>query len=62
MMKILRCGELMPGCDFVARAETDEQLLEIAARHAQAAHGVEMTAELADKVRSVIRVDFLPAG
>jgi predicted small metal-binding protein len=57
MMKILKCKDLMPGCDFVARARTDEALLEQAEAHALRAHGVRVTPELAERVRSAIRFE-----
>jgi predicted small metal-binding protein len=45
----------MPGCDFVAEAPTEEELLKKAAAHAAEAHGIkEITPELAAKVKSVI--------
>jgi predicted small metal-binding protein len=51
----LACGRLMPGCDFVAEAPTEEELLKKAAAHAAEAHGIkEITPELAAKVKSVI--------
>ena len=55
MTKVLKCGDLMPGCDFEARGETDDDILNAAAAHAKEAHGLEATPELVEKVKSVVR-------
>ena len=55
MTKVLKCGDLMPGCDFEARGETDEDILNAAAAHAKEAHGLEATPELVEQVKSVVR-------
>jgi len=49
MAKVLRCGDLMPGCNFVAEGKD-------IAEHAKTAHG--MTAippEIAKKVEAAIK-------
>jgi len=28
MTKVLRCSDMMPGCDYVARAETEDELMQ----------------------------------
>ena len=38
MAKVLRCKDVGPDCDFVARAETEEDVLKQAAAHAGAVH------------------------
>ena len=55
MTKVLKCGDLMPGCGFEARGETAEEILQQAAAHAKAAHGLEPTPELVQQVTSAIR-------
>ncbi len=55
MTKTMKCGDLMPGCDFVAKGETTDDILKQAADHAKAVHGLDVTPELADKVKSVIK-------
>jgi len=32
MTKVLRCSDMMPGCDYVARAETEDELMQKAAQ------------------------------
>jgi predicted small metal-binding protein len=50
MAKELRCGDVVPGCDFVAGGDSEQEILEWAAVHASVAHGVkEITPELAKK-------------
>ena len=55
MAKELRCGDLVPGCDYTARGETEEEVMEKVATHAQQAHGMSVTPELVTKARSAIR-------
>lgn len=55
MTKVLKCGDLMPGCDFEARAESEEELLSAAAEHAKQAHGIEVTPDVAEQVKAAIR-------
>jgi predicted small metal-binding protein len=43
-------------CDFVARAETEEEILKTAAEHAATAHEMrEIPEEVLEKVRAAIR-------
>jgi predicted small metal-binding protein len=61
-MKALHCGDLMQGCDFVARGETEDDVMKQAAEHAKAAHGMHhLPPELSLKVREAIR-DEQPTG
>ena len=60
-MKTLACGEIMPGCDATFQGQTDDEILAQAGRHAVEAHGLEVTPEVVDLVRSHIR-DEVPAG
>jgi predicted small metal-binding protein len=55
MSKILKCGDLMAGCSFVARGETEKEVLQAAAEHAKKAHGLDATPELVEKVKAAIR-------
>ena len=56
MAKELHCRDVGMDCDFAARGNTEEEVLQQAATHARSAHQItEMTPELAQKVRSVIR-------
>jgi predicted small metal-binding protein len=56
MAKQLKCGDLMPGCDFVANGATEDEVLGKAAEHAKTAHGIQqVTPELVAKVKGAIK-------
>jgi predicted small metal-binding protein len=55
MTKVLKCGDLMPGCDFKATGATEQEVLQKAAEHAKSAHGISVTPELAEKVKAAIK-------
>lgn len=51
-----RCGELMPGCDYVAKGESEKELMQKVAEHAKSAHKIaEITPALAGKVKGAIK-------
>jgi predicted small metal-binding protein len=55
MSKVLKCRDVGMDCDFVARGETEEEILKQAAKHAGTAHGMtDMSEEIIAKVRSAI--------
>lgn len=55
MTKILRCKDVGFDCEGVIRAETEEEVLKMAAEHAQSAHNLnELSDEVVEKVRSAI--------
>lgn len=55
MVKVLRCGAIFLGCGHVVRAESEEELLRLAAEHARQVHGVlEIDEVMAGKVRAAI--------
>lgn len=54
-MKLVRCRDHGFDCDFQARAESAEEVLKQAAEHAQHVHHLDVTPELAKKVRQSIR-------
>lgn len=54
MSKLICCRWVNPaGCDFEARGETVEEVLELARQHARQ-HGIEPTAELEELVLGLI--------
>ena len=56
MAKVLRCRDVGMDCDFEARAETEEEILEKAAEHAETVHNMkEIPQEVLAKVRAAIR-------
>ena len=55
-MKVLRCRDTGADCDFEARAETEEELMKLAAVHGKDDHGFdEISADVATKIKAVIR-------
>jgi predicted small metal-binding protein len=58
MAKRMSCRDVGPDCDFVARGESDEEVMGRVAEHARTAHGMdEVPQELAQKARAAIRDD-----
>jgi predicted small metal-binding protein len=58
MAKVLKCGAIFLGCGHVVRADSEEELLRVAAEHAQQVHGVtEIDEAMASKVRAAITND-----
>ena len=55
MRKELACGAVVPGCDFVAHAATDEDLMLKIADHARQRHGVtHISDDLKAKIKDAI--------
>ena len=54
-MKSLRCKEVGFDCGHVIRAGDEEEVLRLAADHARNVHNTEVTPEIAEKVKSLIR-------
>ena len=56
MAKVMHCADVVGSCDFVARGDSEQEILEQAAEHARSAHNLEeITPEIAEKVRGAIR-------
>jgi predicted small metal-binding protein len=56
MTKVLRCNELMPGCNWEGRGESETEVLMQAAEHAKDAHNLtDISPELIAQVRGAIR-------
>lgn len=56
MPKQMSCADVVPGCDYTAWAETEEELMELVVEHAKVAHGIqEITPELQEQVQAAIR-------
>jgi predicted small metal-binding protein len=55
MSKYVSCREVGVDCDFEARGETEQEVLQKCAEHAKSAHGMdEIPADMAAKVRASI--------
>lgn len=56
MSKVLRCADVVGNCDFVARGDSEQEILRQASEHARSAHNInEITPEVAEKVRAAIQ-------
>ncbi len=56
MAKVIRCRDVGVDCDFEARGETVQEVLENCQEHARTAHGMdEIPAELVTRVKAAIR-------
>jgi predicted small metal-binding protein len=56
MAKTVSCRDVGMDCDFVAKGETAEDILQQCAEHARKDHNMtEIPPEVADKVRAAIR-------
>jgi predicted small metal-binding protein len=56
-MKTLRCRDAGFDCDEVVQATSEEEVLSQAAEHAQSAHNVQVTPELAEQIKTLIKDD-----
>jgi predicted small metal-binding protein len=55
MAKVLKCREVGLDCNFVARADTEEEIMQQVAEHANTTHGVQdMPEDVIARVRGVI--------
>ena len=56
MEKVIYCKDVGFDCEGVVRANSDQEVMQLAAEHAKSVHGVtELTSEMVEKVKSVIR-------
>ncbi len=56
-MKTLHCRDAGFDCEGVIRAKSKEEVLNQAAQHAQEVHGVSVTPEMAEQLKTLIRDD-----
>jgi predicted small metal-binding protein len=58
MTKVLECGKVVPGCDFVAHGDSEDELIVKVAEHARIAHEVDHLSEpLKARIRAAIKDD-----
>jgi predicted small metal-binding protein len=56
MAKVIRCRDVGVDCDFEARGETEQEVMQKCAEHAKSAHNMsEIPPDLAAKVRGAMR-------
>lgn len=55
MAKVLKCGDINPGCNFEIKADSEHDVLRKAAEHAKTAHHMEnIPPEVLLKVKAAI--------
>ncbi len=54
-MKVLHCRDVGFDCPGVVKAETENEVLQMAAQHASDAHQVQVTPEMAEQIKTLIR-------
>jgi predicted small metal-binding protein len=55
MAKVFKCRDVGVACDFVARGQTEEEVMSKTAEHARTVHQMkEIPADLAQKIRAAI--------
>ncbi|MPR32491.1 DUF1059 domain-containing protein [Salmonirosea aquatica] len=54
-MKVLHCREVGFDCLGVIKAESENEVLQMAAQHASDAHQVNVTPEMAEQIKTLIR-------
>ena len=58
MTLVVHCRDVGFDCEGICKAESEDELLQQVAEHASSAHGVEeVTAEIVEKVKSVIQTE-----
>jgi len=61
MSKVLRCNDLMPGCNWEARGDSELDVLMQAAEHAKSAHNLsDFSPALIAQVRNAIHDEEKP--
>jgi predicted small metal-binding protein len=56
-MKTLNCRDAGLDCEETVSASSEEEVLRQAAEHARTAHNVDITPEMAERIRPLIRDD-----
>jgi predicted small metal-binding protein len=54
-MKTLHCSDAGFDCNAVIKANTEEEVLQQAAEHAKAVHHVDVTSEMAQQIKTLIK-------
>ena len=63
MGKVLKCRDVGVDCDFEARGDSEMEILQKAAEHAEGCHkGVQLTPELQAKIRAAIKEESGSCG
>ena len=56
MAKVLRCGDLMPGCNAVIEGKDEAEVMAKGAEHAKTAHGIaSIPPDMVKKIQAAIK-------
>ncbi|OKL38701.1 DUF1059 domain-containing protein [Pontibacter flavimaris] len=56
-MKTLKCRDVGFDCNAEVRASTEQEVLTQASKHAREAHGVDVTPQMAEQIKTKIKED-----
>ncbi len=63
MTKVLKCSDVVPGCNVEMTGNSEEEVLQKAAAHAKSAHGLDsIPPDVVEKVRGAIHDEAEPAA
>ena len=54
-MEVLKCRDVGFDCPGVIKAESENEVLQMAAQHASEAHQVQVTPEMAEQIKTLIQ-------
>ena len=57
MAKVIYCGDMGCGCDFVVRGETMEEVLKVGVEHGKEVHGMNVTPDMLELIKGMVRVE-----
>jgi predicted small metal-binding protein len=58
MSKVLKCGDVVPGCSYEIRGNSEQDVLQKAAEHAKSAHNLDsIPPDVMSKVKGAIHED-----
>ena len=55
MAKVIYCGDMGCGCDFVVRGETMEEVLKVGMEHGKEVHGINDTPHIVELIKAMVR-------
>ena len=55
MAKVIYCGDMGCGCDFVVREETMEEVLKVGMEHGKEIHGINDTPDMVELIKAMVR-------
>ena len=55
MAKVIYCGDMGCGCDFVVREETMEEVLKVGMEHGKDVHGINDTPDMVELIKAMVR-------